>query len=75
MTKLLAEVLRKVAELPEQRQDDAAHVLLSLLENDEPGYRLSDDQLHEVEQAMREADRGDLATDVDVSSVLHQSWA
>ena len=45
MTKLLEEVVRKVAELPDERQDDAAHVLLTMLENDAAGYRLTDAQL------------------------------
>jgi hypothetical protein len=51
MTKLLTEVMRKVAELPEDRQEDAAHVLLAMLENDASPYRLTDDQLRFVERA------------------------
>jgi hypothetical protein len=63
MTKLLTEVLRKVAELPEERQDDAAHVLLQMLHNDATGYWLTDDQLAEVELAKREVRDGKLASD------------
>jgi plasmid stabilization system protein ParE len=63
MTKFLAEVLRKVAELPEERQDDAANMLLRLLDNDASRYRLSDDQLHEVEVAIAEADSGKFASE------------
>lgn len=75
MTKLLSEVLRKVAELPEERQDDAAHILLRLLENDASRYRLSDDQLHEVEQAIAEADNGQFASEEEVADVLERPWA
>ena len=56
MTKLLTEVLQKVAELPAGRQDDAARTLLTLLENDARRYRLTDAQVREVELAMVEAD-------------------
>jgi hypothetical protein len=45
MTKLLTAVMRKVAELPEDRQDDAARVLMLMLEYDAEQYRLSDEQL------------------------------
>jgi len=75
MTKLLTEVLRKVAELPEERQDDAAHVLLRMLESDASRYRLSDDQLREVGLAIAEVDRGEIASDAEVDEVLHRSWA
>jgi hypothetical protein len=74
MSKLLTEVLRKVAELPEERQDDAAHILLRLLENDASRYRLSDDQLREVELAIAETKDGHYATDDEVASVLHRPW-
>jgi hypothetical protein len=73
MTKLL--VMRKVAELPEDRQDDAARVLLTMLENDASPYRLSDDQLHEVELAIAEVNGGRFASDDEVAEVLHHSWA
>lgn len=73
MTKLLTEVMRKVAELPEERQDDAAHVLLALLENDATRYRLTDDQLRFVERA--DADAGRLASDEEVAAILNRPWA
>ena len=37
MTKLLEEVVRKVGSFPDERQDDAAHVLLTMLVNDAAG--------------------------------------
>ena len=63
MTKLLTEVLQKIAELPAGSQDDAARTLLTLLENDARRYRLTDTQVREVELAMQEADRGEFASD------------
>jgi hypothetical protein len=70
MTKLLVEVMRKVAEMPDERQDDAARVLLSMLENDASTYRLSDEQLHEVELAIAEVADGKVATDKE----MRETW-
>jgi hypothetical protein len=49
MTKLLTEVMRKIIELPEDRQDDAAHVLLNMIENDVPRFGYSATDLAEEE--------------------------
>jgi predicted transcriptional regulator len=75
MTKLLTEVLRKVAELPEERQDDAAHVLLAMLENDASPYLLTDDQLQEVERSIADADAGRFASDEEIAALLNRPWA
>lgn len=75
MTKLLIEVMRKVAELPEERQNDAARVLLAMLENDASPYHFSDQQLRELELAIAEVDGGRFASDKEVAEVLHKSWA
>ena len=69
MTKLLTSVLEKVSELPEDRQDDAAHVLLKLLQNDAKSYRLTDKQLREVELAKREVRRGKVASKKQISAL------
>ncbi len=57
MTKLLAEVMRKVSTLPKKRQEDAAHVLLTLIENESSPYHLTDAQVAEVERRMKKKDR------------------
>lgn len=75
MTQLLTEVMRKVVELPEDRQDDAARVLLLMLEHDPEQYRLSDDQLREVEDAIADVDAGNFASDEQINRALHHSWA
>jgi len=62
MTKLLTQVVRKIEELPEERQEDAAAVLMTILENDAVGHQLSDEQLQEVELAKREVRDGKIAT-------------
>ena len=57
MTKLLTEVIRQIVELPEDRQDDAARVLMLMLEHEEQ-YRLSDEQLRDVDEAIADVDAG-----------------
>jgi hypothetical protein len=75
MTKLLTEVMRKIVELPEDRQDDAAHVLLNMIENDVPRYRLTDAQLRDVEVAIADVDAGNYASDKEIESLLYRPWA
>lgn len=75
MTNLLTEVMRRVVEMPEERQDDAARVLLLMLEHDPEQYRLSDEQLREVEDAVTDVDAGKYASDSEIEGVLHRSWA
>ena len=69
MTKLLTEVLHKVSELPDDRQDDAAHMLLSMVENDTTRYHLTDEQVQEVELAMREVREGKIASDAEMRAL------
>ena len=69
MTKLLTEVMRKIIELPEDRQDDAAHMLLTMIGNDAARYHLSDEQLHEVELAMAEVREGKIASEKDMRAL------
>jgi hypothetical protein len=75
MTKLLADVMQKIAELPEERQDDAARVLMMMLEHDPDAYRLSDEQRAELEHAIADVDAGNFASDAMVDRVLHRPWA
>ena len=75
MTKLLEEVIGQFAELPEERQDDAARVLMMMLEQDPEQYSLSDAQLREVDAAIADADAGKFAPQKDIDALLDRSWA
>jgi predicted transcriptional regulator len=75
MTKLLSEVMRQITELPEQRQDDAARVLLMMLEQDPEQYRLTDAQLREVDAAIADTDAGNFAPEKEIDAILSRSWA
>jgi hypothetical protein len=75
MTDLLTAIMRKVEELPDDRQEDVAQVLLSLLENDRAPYRLSDEQMQEVDAAIASVNAGRYASEEDVARVLYTRWA
>lgn len=57
MTKRLEQAIEKLRELPAERQDDAAELLLSILEHEPDSIQLSDDQVAEVEHRLREPTR------------------
>jgi hypothetical protein len=75
MTKLLTQVMRQIAELPEERQDDAARVLQMMLDHDPARYQLNDAQLRELDEAIADVDAGRFASDRDIDTALHQAWA
>ena len=54
MTKLLQMVFERLAELPENRQDEVARELNRLMGDDEDEYHLSDAQAAEVERRVSE---------------------
>jgi hypothetical protein len=74
VTDLLTAIMRKVEELPDERQEDVAQVLLSLLENDRASYRLSDEQMQEVDAAIASVNAGRYASEEDVTRVLYTRW-
>jgi hypothetical protein len=61
MTKLLEDVIDRVRTWPEDRQDEAAEVLLDLEAQRSSGYRLTVEQLREV-QRIRQKMRDGSAT-------------
>ena len=75
MTKLLSEALQKVAELPEARQDDAAHILLALIDSDAKPYHLSVPELQEIELAIADVDAEHFASEKEVMDLLEHKWA
>jgi hypothetical protein len=46
----VSQVLERVRSWPEERQEDAAHVLLEMEAQDTSPYRLTDEQLAEVKR-------------------------
>jgi len=54
MSKLLQDVIDRVRTWPEDRQDDAARVLLDLEAQQTGAYRLAADQVREVERIQKQ---------------------
>lgn len=67
MTKLLLKGIEAVQGLPADRQDLAGEILLSLA--GEPRYRLTPEQIEDLELSIAEADRGEFASDEEVAAM------
>ena len=69
MNQLLEEALEQVRALPEERQQEAAQVLLAFLDQEKnPELYLSPEQIAEIERRM--SDDGPYATDDEVHAVF-----
>ena len=58
MTKLLQDVIERVRNWPDDRQDDAARLLLDLEAQQNGGYRLTAEQVREVERIQKRVREG-----------------
>ena len=58
MTKLLQDVIERVRQWPDERQDEAAHVLLQLEAQRTSRLRLSPEQVEEVARIQRKVADG-----------------
>jgi hypothetical protein len=65
MNKRLNEAIARVSELPDERQEAAATLLLDFLDSDRTDYDLTPEQIAEIE---RRLDEGDIATDEEVEA-------
>ena len=54
MTRLLTQAIAAVRTLPSERQDEAAELLLNLVQDDPHSVRLSLDQVAEVKRRLRD---------------------
>jgi len=65
-------VLDRVRTWPQQRQEDAVRILLAMEDQDTGVYRLSDTERAEIRAALAEVERGEVATDEQVSAVFNR---
>jgi hypothetical protein len=73
MTKSQIEaVLERVRTWPASRQQDAALILLAMEAQETSPYRLSDEERADIEAAIAEIDRGDVASDEEVAAVFNR---
>jgi hypothetical protein len=61
--------IKKLRALPPKRQEELADYLIDLAEGEEHPYRLTDEQLAEVELALKEADEGKFATEEEMAAL------
>jgi len=69
MTKLLEQAIEKVQRLPETEQNRAVELLLGFADSGQARYRLTDEQLAEVERARQEAREGKFASDEEMAAL------
>jgi predicted transcriptional regulator len=70
MTKLFDHAVSTVSELPAEMQDEVARIMLSFVNENEEIYVLSPEEEADIDEALAEVERGELATDEEVRSVL-----
>lgn len=75
MTDMLEKALAKVKDWPEDRQDDAARLLLAMDEQNHAQYGLTAEQIAQVVRSKAQADSGDFASDADVDAFFVQRGA
>jgi hypothetical protein len=72
MTKLLEEAVEELRALPEDDQDRAAQALLAFA-RDRHEYSFDADQIAGIHHAMRQADRGEFASEASIRDILGRS--
>ena len=63
MTKMLEEAIKKVRELPEAEQNEAAEMLLSVAAKSDEPVQLDDDTRAAVREGIEQARRGEFVSD------------
>lgn len=63
-------LLARVRTWPRPRQDDAAAMLLAMEAQGPESYGLSDDERAEIDTALAEVERGEVASDEEVAAVF-----
>ena len=68
MTKMLEEAIKKVSELPESDQDEAAEILLSVASKRAGPVALDDETRAAIREGREQARRGEFASDDDMAA-------
>ena len=63
-------VLQRVRTWPSSRQEDAARILLAMEAQEAGLYRLSDEERADLNMALEEVARGEVASDEEVAAVF-----
>ena len=70
MTKLLDEAITKVRELPADRQDEAAEIMLSMAARKDAPVRLDDETRAAIRRGADQARRGEFVSDEEMAAFL-----
>jgi len=68
MTKMLDEAIKRVRELPDNDQDAAAEILMSIAAKRGPPVELDDETRQAIQEGRDQARRGDFASDEEVNA-------
>ncbi len=69
MTRLFAQAVEKVAQLPDEEQDALARVLLQLAGQEQPPYLLTPEEEVELDASIAAEARGEFATDEEIRAI------
>jgi len=70
ISKRLEKILEAVRQWPADRQEEAAEILEYMNALETEPYKLSDDERADLEEALNEMRRGELATDEEVAATF-----
>ena len=69
MTTLLSQAIEKLSQLPKERQDELAKMLIDVAAQDLSPYQLTDEERKDVEAALKEVERGEFATEEQMAAL------
>jgi len=72
MTKMLEEAIRKVRELPEADQDEAAEILLSVAAKRAQPVELDDETRAAIREGLGQAERAEFVSDEDMNAFFER---
>lgn len=65
-------VLERVKTWPAERQAYAAHLLLEIEQDGDPVFELTDEDRAAIDESIRQADRGEFATDEEMAAIFNK---
>ena len=72
MTKLLDQAIAAVSELPAEMQDEIARIMLSYRDENKEVYVLTPEEEADLDEAEREVERGEMASEEEVHAILRK---
>ena len=72
MTKMLDEAIKKVRELPESDQDEAAEVLMSIASKRSAPVELDSETRAAIREGRKQARRGEFVSDEDMTAFFNR---